>query len=162
MSKPESYPFLRIAKQYGVPYSEVLIWADYIRSVGYTTRNMHENFAYTAEVNAAILEFQAIQRGEIDWLTGEPRADAPLIAIGILEFRCAICGKTECDGHDEPVFVEPPLCSHCGHKHYPIDCCGHVASGHNPKICARCGIHIDSLRPDDDDEMDYGDGRERF
>ena len=28
-------------------------------------------------------------------------------------------------------------------------CPGHVASETDPKRCARCGIHIDSLRPDD-------------
>ncbi|TPM06786.1 MULTISPECIES: hypothetical protein [unclassified Mesorhizobium] len=33
-----------------------------------------------------------------------------------------------------------------------IDCCGHVASADDPKICGRCGIHIDSLRPDDDED----------
>lgn len=27
-------------------------------------------------------------------------------------------------------------------------CPGHVASGDDPKICARCFTHIDSLRPD--------------
>ena len=27
------------------------------------------------------------------------------------------------------------------------DCAGHVGSPGNPKICARCGVDIDSLRP---------------
>lgn len=31
------------------------------------------------------------------------------------------------------------------------DCPGHVAAAHDTKICGRCGIHIDELRPDDDD-----------
>lgn len=30
------------------------------------------------------------------------------------------------------------------------DCPGHVASEANSKVCARCGVHIDSLRPDED------------
>jgi hypothetical protein len=30
-------------------------------------------------------------------------------------------------------------------------CPDHVASESNPKICGRCGVHIDSFRPDDDD-----------
>lgn len=30
------------------------------------------------------------------------------------------------------------------------DCPGHVASEHDPKVCGRCGVHIDSLRPDDE------------
>ncbi len=32
------------------------------------------------------------------------------------------------------------------------DCPGHIASDHNPKVCGRCGVHIDSLRPDEDVE----------
>lgn len=36
------------------------------------------------------------------------------------------------------------------------DCPGHVASPNDPKICDRCGVHIDSLRTDDDaDEPGY-------
>ena len=31
------------------------------------------------------------------------------------------------------------------------ECSGHVASANDPKVCGRCGIHIDELRPDDDD-----------
>lgn len=31
------------------------------------------------------------------------------------------------------------------------NCPGHVASERNPKICGRCGCHIDSLRLDIDD-----------
>ena len=33
------------------------------------------------------------------------------------------------------------------------DCPGHVATDHDPKVCARCGVHIDDLRPPDDDEV---------
>lgn len=29
------------------------------------------------------------------------------------------------------------------------DCRGHVASANDPRVCGRCGVHIDSLRPDD-------------
>lgn len=29
-------------------------------------------------------------------------------------------------------------------------CPGHVASKNDPKVCGRCGIHIDSLRPPDE------------
>ncbi len=29
------------------------------------------------------------------------------------------------------------------------DCAGHIASRDDPKRCARCGVHVDSLRPDD-------------
>jgi hypothetical protein len=34
------------------------------------------------------------------------------------------------------------------------NCPGHVASESDPKICGRCGIHIDALRPPDDDGPD--------
>jgi hypothetical protein len=30
------------------------------------------------------------------------------------------------------------------------ECAGHVAAPGNPKVCQRCGIHIDDLRPDGD------------
>lgn len=30
-------------------------------------------------------------------------------------------------------------------------CPGHVASDGDPKVCGRCGLHIDSMRPDDGD-----------
>lgn len=30
-----------------------------------------------------------------------------------------------------------------------VRCPGHVASATDPKRCGRCGIHIDELRPDD-------------
>ena len=34
----------------------------------------------------------------------------------------------------------------CGEENCP----GHVASENDPKVCGKCGVHIDSLRPDDD------------
>lgn len=30
-------------------------------------------------------------------------------------------------------------------------CPGHVASADDPKVCAHCGVHIDSLRPSEDE-----------
>src|SRR5690554_368607 len=33
------------------------------------------------------------------------------------------------------------------------DCPGHVASAHDPKICGRCGVSVDELRPDDADPI---------
>ena len=33
------------------------------------------------------------------------------------------------------------------------NCRGHVASSKDPKTCGRCGVHIDSLRPDEDDPV---------
>lgn len=37
---------------------------------------------------------------------------------------------------------------YCANHYAEHDCPGHVASADDGKICARCGIHIDSLRPD--------------
>ncbi|RWE78520.1 MAG: hypothetical protein EOS63_17340 [Mesorhizobium sp.] len=34
-----------------------------------------------------------------------------------------------------------------------VGCPGHVASATDPKVCARCGIHIDELRPDEEDPI---------
>jgi hypothetical protein len=34
-----------------------------------------------------------------------------------------------------------------GNTHDEESCRGHVASEHDPKVCGRCGVHIDSLRP---------------
>ena len=34
-----------------------------------------------------------------------------------------------------------------------VACPGHVASAHDPKVCGRCGIHIDELRPNEDDPI---------
>ena len=33
------------------------------------------------------------------------------------------------------------------------DCPGHIAGESSRKTCGRCGIHIDELRPDDDDPI---------
>jgi hypothetical protein len=39
------------------------------------------------------------------------------------------------------------------HFHYDEEACpGHVASRFDRKVCGLCGIHIDSLRPPEDDE----------
>jgi len=32
------------------------------------------------------------------------------------------------------------------------NCPGHVASERDPKVCGRCGTHVDSLRPSEDGE----------
>jgi hypothetical protein len=38
------------------------------------------------------------------------------------------------------------------HKFSEEDCPGHVASA-DPKVCARCGVHVDSFRPLDDEDV---------
>lgn len=40
--------------------------------------------------------------------------------------------------HRKPQFISEERCQ------------GHVASARDAKVCGRCGVHIDSLRPDDE------------
>jgi hypothetical protein len=38
---------------------------------------------------------------------------------------------------------------------YPFDeqsCPGHVSVPENPKVCRRCGVHVDSMRPEDEEK----------
>lgn len=89
MPKPESYPFLRIAKQYNVDYSAVLLAAQASEKEDYECnqhelkalekidkvdiRNtMHEFNLWQAIANAK-REFKAVQDGKIDWITGEAK-----------------------------------------------------------------------------------------
>lgn len=77
MFKPASYPFMNIAKKYGYPYADVLIFADSLRMMHGTTEKQHQDKWGPRQIAAreiwyAIKEFRAIQRGEIDWNTGEP------------------------------------------------------------------------------------------
>lgn len=82
--KPESYPFLRIARQCAVEYGDVLAYAQTFKSSASvefieTTRARLSKvwglgqYRYIVDEIAAITrQFEAIQAGEIDWLTGEP------------------------------------------------------------------------------------------
>ena len=73
MSKPESYPFLRIAKEYNLDYGEVLQTADWIKNGGKLSLGI---WCRTGEASQALHEAsqiqQAIRDGKIDWMTGEP------------------------------------------------------------------------------------------
>lgn len=83
--RPSTFPFLAIAKRYGVDYGDVLIYADLGRSgpsrdgmkfvevadrLDKQLRNPHR-MDCKVDIANALSEFLAIQRGEIDWLTGE-------------------------------------------------------------------------------------------
>jgi hypothetical protein len=82
--KPASYPFLAIAKKYGLDYGDVLIYADihYNGNVPNTTEwacravdnvsAIEPDYAAVQDVLSALEEFRAIQAGLRDWLTGEP------------------------------------------------------------------------------------------
>jgi hypothetical protein len=87
MGKPEGYPFLRISKQYGVDYGDVLQYADWMgqrrdKSLTYTkpapeayarVKAQAQDYAALSDaVMAAIAVQQAIRDGKIDWQTGEP------------------------------------------------------------------------------------------
>lgn len=58
---------------------------------------------------------------------------------------------------DHPRWTDPQFLALAQHKQEAAmqenDCPGHVASANNPKICARCGVHIDSLRPPEESVM---------
>ena len=79
MSKPEAYPFLRIARQYGADYGDVLTLADSVRradDAGHAflaTTVAFVPFSVFADIARATEVQQSIRDGEIDWLTGEPR-----------------------------------------------------------------------------------------
>lgn len=76
MSKPESYPFLRIARQFNVDYSDVLNMAHFIRHGGncqaipYHWREETHTDVLNA-ISAATGEQRAVSTGVIDWQTGD-------------------------------------------------------------------------------------------
>jgi uncharacterized protein (DUF983 family) len=67
--------------------------------------------------------------------------------------RCPNCGSNSIER-----FTNHGLsCTACGHDARSGDfdeqsCPGHVASRSDPKICGRCGTHVDSMRPDDGEQ----------
>lgn len=56
------------------------------------------------------------------------------------EFAESVKGLGPVLGPDAPESVDR-------HPFVEDACPGHVASADNPKVCGRCGVHIDSLRP---------------
>jgi hypothetical protein len=83
MTKPQSYPFLAIAKRYGLDYGDVLLYADIARKpyidLTYwhcaaidTISAIEPDYATCNDILSAGDEFLRIQTGEIDWQTGEP------------------------------------------------------------------------------------------
>lgn len=90
MTKPQSYPFLAIARKYGLDYGDVLTIADMWRhpaersdreraadkrlAITLWLRHTSERtiFKIEMEIRNANIQFAAIQAGKIDWNTGEP------------------------------------------------------------------------------------------
>lgn len=76
MTKPESYPFLRIAKQYSVDYADVLAMADYYTHGG--SYDYRIGFPHRGKIDNAILEAVVTQNqvrsGRFSWPSLEPVA----------------------------------------------------------------------------------------
>lgn len=76
--KPESYPFLKIARKHGVDYGKVLNLASqyhklYREEIPYFPVECEPwFFGADDEMRSHTATFLAIQRGEIDWNTGQP------------------------------------------------------------------------------------------
>lgn len=73
--KPESYPFLRVAKQYGLDYSAVLITADNLKRNG-RAEYLHgvqpaDALNAMIDIAHAVDTYKQICDGVIDWQTGE-------------------------------------------------------------------------------------------
>ncbi len=87
---------------------------------------------------------------------GNRDPDNPCTAYEPVEWRVPVWNDCQTDGHY--------LCAECCHR-APMkefaeeDCPGRVASELDPKVCGRCGTHIDSLRPDDNGN-EHNDFRE--
>ena len=111
--KPASFPFLAIARRYGLEYTDALKCAQQLRTWGRFEYprwlSMADRDDFARDLWDAHCEFGAIQRGEIDWMTGEPRRRAEL----------------ECDGRhpDDPAkaeYCEDEGCPHHGTPHICI------------------------------------------
>jgi hypothetical protein len=101
-------------------------------------RRLHE--AMVAAVPHALLE-----------VDGQPRLPSMLGPV------CRKCGCSEDDACGSGcAWVEgEDLCSPCADAEMFDEnaCPGHVASAIDPKVCAHCGVHIDELRPPEDDRV---------
>lgn len=97
MTKPESYPFLRIAKQYGLDYSAVLITADNLKRNG-RAEYLHgvqpaDALNAMIDIAHAVDTYKQICDGVIDWQTGEcfPGChDMSIETVGV----CKDCGAS--------------------------------------------------------------------
>lgn len=71
MTKPESYPFLRIARQYGYDYGDVLNMVETVRRTGSMPIHWLPRAVACKEIYVAMDQFEDIQLGDIDWMTGD-------------------------------------------------------------------------------------------
>lgn len=70
--KPESYPFLRIARQFNVDYSDVLALAHLFQRGGSVQRWPASLDHVVEEISEACTVQKAVRSGVIDWNTGAP------------------------------------------------------------------------------------------
>jgi len=84
---------------------------------------------------------------KLDGLKGCPLT-GPVVCEAIIELM--EWAQTP-EAHPKPISVKQLLDEQSRQLLDEQSCPGHVASDHDPKICARCGTHIDSFRPDDED-----------
>lgn len=69
--KPESYPFLKIARNYGYDYGDVLMCAQAIRDGQPLPTIWDRRTIAVHRIDEAVGQQKAIRFGYIDWLTGE-------------------------------------------------------------------------------------------
>lgn len=69
---------------------------------------------------------------------------------------CTVCGgaeasmPAECPGDMMTQYQQDEIQGgRLNFKDGAWQCSGHVASARDPKICGRCGVHIDELRPEE-------------
>lgn len=117
MTKPESYPFLRISREYGVDYSVVLSLADQLRLTQRAAWEPAIPPDLLIDIGAATDVQEAIREGEIDWQTGE---DIFKLISPIDRTITAVGRATEIV---EELHGSGIGCPHCGYRHPPDGMC---------------------------------------
>lgn len=138
MTKPESYPFLRIAKQYGVDYGDVLTVADMWRHPA--DRDDRERAAdkrlflamcakppvviarLERELAFSNMVFADIQSGRIDWQTGAPRAEETFEFGYDPPYSPGPASPDATIYAGERLEDQKPVCKYCGQDHATTHC----------------------------------------
>lgn len=104
---------------------DTFLKGQYLKSYNVEGNDGHGDIVFTCKLSEA-LYFPTAEAAFVAWhavpacrpLRPDGRPNKPLTAVTV-----------------ELVIVTEEMCP------------GHVASAADPKVCARCGVHIDSLRP---------------
>lgn len=153
--KPASYPFLAIARKYGLDYGDVLIYADIHKRPNLVSTYwvfqaidnvsaVEPDYAAAQAIVDANAEFAAIQAGKIDYETGEP----PLLAAEYIrelkrgetdDFRKVYYGALSLSELDllkplvtpllDAATLKPVDCALCGQRHTTGTTCGEYSNG---------------------------------